>query len=86
MGGAPPAAMLIHPGGRDVLDAVEAALPGSSLADSRTVLRNHGNMSSPSVLFVLEEHLRRHPARTGDLWLASFGAGFSAHACRMSIG
>lgn len=84
--GAPPGAVLVHPGGRDVLDAVEAKLPGYSLADSRLVLRAHGNMSSPSVLFVLEEHLRTHPSPTGDLWLASFGAGFSAHACRLSAG
>jgi alkylresorcinol/alkylpyrone synthase len=84
--GAPPAAVLVHPGGRDVLDAVEAVLPGFSLADSRAVLRDHGNMSSPSVLFVLEEHLRTHPAPAGDLWMASFGAGFSAHACRFSTG
>jgi alkylresorcinol/alkylpyrone synthase len=80
----PPAAALIHPGGRDVLDAIGEVLPGYSLEDSYAVLKAHGNMSSPSVLFVLEEHLRTHPAWRGDLWLASFGAGFSAHACRLT--
>jgi len=74
-------AVLVHPGGRDVIEAIESALPGYSLATSRTVLRDHGNMSSPSVLFVLEEYLKRRPAMDGDLWLASFGAGFSAHSC-----
>ena len=83
---APPAAVLVHPGGRDVLDALGGALPGYSLAASRAVLQAHGNMSSPSVLFVLEEHLRHPPAAPGDLWLASFGAGFSAHACRLTAG
>src|SRR5664280_1511229 len=74
------------PGGRDVLDALGGALPGYSLAASRAVLQAHGNMSSPSVLFVLEEHLRHPPTAPGDLWLASFGAGFSAHACRLTAG
>ena len=82
---APPAATLVHPGGRDVLDAITAVLPGYSLDASRAVLSACGNMSSPSVLFVLEEHLRTHRAPAGDIWLVSFGAGFSAHACRLSL-
>jgi predicted naringenin-chalcone synthase len=84
--GEPPETVLIHPGGRDVLDAVGQALPGYSLAASRAVLKAHGNMSSPSVLFVLEEQLHHHPLGNGDLWLASFGAGFSAHCCRLTTG
>ncbi len=79
-----PEAVLVHPGGRDVIEAIALALPGYPLAESRAVLQAHGNMSSPSVLFVLEEYLRHHPGETGDLWLASFGAGFSAHSCRMT--
>lgn len=79
-----PATVLVHPGGRDVLDAVGARFPGQSLAASRQVLCRHGNMSSPSVLFALDEHLHAHPRPEGDLWLVSFGAGFSAHACRLS--
>ncbi len=82
--GARPGAVLVHPGGRDVLDAIGPALPGYSLAGSRSVLQAHGNMSSPSILFVLEEYFRHHPGGNGDLWLASFGAGFSAHSCRLS--
>ena len=77
--------IIAHPGGRDVLDALEAALPGHSLDASRRVLRNHGNMSSPSVLFALEEALRENrPETDKDWWLVSFGAGFSAHSCRLS--
>ena len=79
-----PAAVLVHPGGRDVLEAIGGVLPGYSLAASHAVLRACGNMSSPSILFVLDEHLRTHPVPAGDLWLASFGAGFSAHSCRLS--
>jgi len=70
-----------HPGGRDVLAALDAALPLSCPPEAAEVLRRYGNMSSPSVLFVLEEILRRKTCPE-SLWLTSFGAGFSAHSCR----
>ena len=77
--------IIAHPGGRDVLNALETALPEYSFAASRRVLRDCGNMSSPSVLFTLEEAMRDdQPDENGDWWLVSFGAGFSAHACRFS--
>jgi predicted naringenin-chalcone synthase len=80
----PVARVVAHPGGRDVLDALEPVLAPHALAASRTVLRDFGNMSSPSVLFALEESLRTPPpAGAGDFWLVSFGAGFSAHSCRI---
>lgn len=80
-----PARILSHPGGRDVLDALEAALPGHRLDASRQVLREHGNMSSPSVLFALEHALRDDvPTPGADWWLVSFGAGFAAHSCRLT--
>jgi len=76
--------VVCHPGGRDVLAALAPVLAPHPLAASTTVLRDHGNMSSPSVLFALEEHLRANgPPVDGDLWLVSFGAGFSAHTCRI---
>ncbi len=79
-----PARLLSHPGGRDVLDAIEAALPGHRLDSSRRVLRDHGNMSSPSVLFALADALREGPPAPGqDWWLVAFGAGFAAHSCRI---
>ena len=80
-----PARILSHPGGRDVLDALEAALPGCSLEFSRRVLRENGNMSSPSVLFALDLALREcsPPAPGADWWLVGFGAGFAAHSCRL---
>jgi predicted naringenin-chalcone synthase len=75
--------VLTHGGGKDVLDALEAALPGRSLDDARAVLRDNGNMSSPSVLFALERHLAANPA-ADNLWLTSFGAGFAAHSCTLT--
>ncbi len=69
----------IHPGGRTILDAAEQglALPPDALADSRHILANYGNMSSATVMFVLERILRR--ARAGQLGCAmSFGPGVTA--------
>lgn len=74
---------VVHAGGRLVLDAIERALalPVSALAASRAVLHEVGNLSSPTVLFVLAEEQRRRPPSPGDLGIISaFGAGFAAHA------
>ena len=82
----PIARMIAHVGGRDVLDAIEESCGICDLAASREILRRCGNMSSPSVLFVLEEALKgSRPDENGDWWLTSFGAGFSAHGCRIGL-
>ncbi|HYI42543.1 MAG TPA: type III polyketide synthase [Sphingomicrobium sp.] len=66
-----------HPGGVKVLDAIEAALelqPGE-LDLERDVLREFGNMSAPTVLFVLERLIERGlPERT---MMTAFGPGFT---------
>ncbi|MBE2181548.1 MAG: stilbene synthase [Chthoniobacterales bacterium] len=81
----PPARVISHAGGKDVLAAIELVVPGCDLTPARIVLQRHGNMSSPSVLFALEEALHHdNPSAGGDWWLTSFGAGFSAHSCRLS--
>jgi alkylresorcinol/alkylpyrone synthase len=73
-------ATLAHPGGKLVLDALAKACPqGGDLSESRSVLRDFGNMSSPSVLFALERWLA--DGKDPTAWLASYGAGFSCHAC-----
>ena len=83
-GDRPVARIVAHPGGRDVLDALEPVVAPHSLAASRQVLRDFGNMSSPSVLFALEATLAEQSSGdSGDFWLVSFGAGFSAHSCRI---
>lgn len=74
---------VIHPGGQKVITAFQRALqlPDESLDPSRTILLNYGNMSSASVIFVLEETLRNHSPQPGDrLVVCSFGAGFTAFA------
>lgn len=76
-----PSRMIAHTGGRDVLDALEARI-GEDLSESRKVLREYGNCSSPCVLMALEERLRQG-ADDERLWLTAFGAGFAAHSCEM---
>ena len=69
---------VVHPGGVKVVAAYEEALglePGA-LDSSRAVLRAHGNMSSVTVLFVLQETLKRRPVGRG--LLSAMGPGFSA--------
>ncbi len=81
----PVARVVAHTGGRDVLEALGPVVAPHSLDASVRVLRDYGNMSSPSVLFALEESLKDGPPNgTGDFWLVSFGAGFSAHSCRLA--
>jgi predicted naringenin-chalcone synthase len=83
----PIAKILPHSGGKDVIEAIEASLPEYDLSPTREILRRHGNMSSPSVLFALEEALKSAQPEPGkDWWLVAFGAGFSAHSCRISKG
>lgn len=77
-----PDQVLAHSGGRDVIDALENVLP-FSLHETREVLDQFGNMSSPSVLFALEKRLASHGSSDSHLWLTAFGAGFAAHACEL---
>jgi alkylresorcinol/alkylpyrone synthase len=62
-----------------VILAIEDRLPGHPLDETRAVLRDHGNISSPSVLAALERSIATHP-EARQIWLTAFGAGFSAHA------
>jgi alkylresorcinol/alkylpyrone synthase len=79
---ADPDQVLAHSGGRDVIEAIEAKLP-FHLTETRGVLRDHGNMSSPSLMFALERRLANGGTTDQRLWLTAFGAGFAAHACEL---
>jgi alkylresorcinol/alkylpyrone synthase len=66
-----------HPGGVKVIDAIETALelPQGELNLEREVLRDYGNMSAPTVLFVLDRLLERGlPDR---VLMTAFGPGFT---------
>ncbi|MBY0113517.1 MAG: type III polyketide synthase [Phycisphaerales bacterium] len=71
----------VHPGGPRILTAVAeaAALPRDALAASRAVLAEHGNMSSPTVLFILER-MRQSGTLQEPAVLLSFGPGITAEA------
>jgi predicted naringenin-chalcone synthase len=70
----------VHPGGPRILLAVEHALelPSDALQASWETLRDYGNMSSPTILFILDR-LRREGAATPCVALA-FGPGLTVEA------
>lgn len=72
---------VVHPGGRKVIDNVQKhfGMTDAQLRFSRTVLRNHGNMSSPTVMFVLHEVVRSGDPQPGD-WgvMIALGPGMAA--------
>jgi 3,5-dihydroxyphenylacetyl-CoA synthase len=72
---------VLHPGGRKVIDKVQEhfGLTNAQLHFSRTVLRNYGNMSSPTVMFVLDEVMRNGDPQPGDLGvMVALGPGMAA--------
>lgn len=74
---------VMHPGGRKVIDRVQQAfgLTDADVAVTRRILRHYGNMSSPTVLFVLNEFLQDGAAQAGDRGvMLALGPGFAAEA------
>jgi 3,5-dihydroxyphenylacetyl-CoA synthase len=72
---------VVHPGGRKVIDNVQKhfGLTDTQIRFSRTVLRTFGNMSSPTVMFVLDEVVRNGDPQPGD-WgvMIALGPGMAA--------
>ncbi len=77
---------VLHPGGRDVLVALrdQLGLTPHDLRWSESVLREFGNLSSPSVFFVLQAAFA-DGAPSGHWWMSSFGAGFSCHGALLEV-
>ncbi|CAN7277146.1 type III polyketide synthase [Microbacterium maritypicum] len=78
----------IHPGGRSILDKVQERLhlSDAQLHPAREVLRQNGNMSSATVLFVLKHILEEEGARAGDRVSAmAFGPGLTAESALMTV-
>ena len=70
----------IHPGGRKILEAIEESLllPKTALEEAYGVLSDYGNMSSPTILFVLDRIRKR--LRQGErkvIFGAAFGPGLT---------
>ena len=73
----------IHPGGAAILEALERSLelPERALDASRAILQRHGNMSSPTVWFVLRELMDK--GVTGPGLALAFGPGLTIEAARL---
>lgn len=72
--------LIFHPGGRKIVQTVEDLFGklGKEIDDTREVLRNYGNMSSCTVLYVLEKFLEKEITSGEQGLILSFGPGFSA--------
>ncbi len=71
---------MAHPGGAKVLKAYQEVLelPGEALVHSHAVLKKYGNMSSATVLFVLERELQESHQPGEHGLLTALGPGFSS--------
>ncbi|MFT3933211.1 MAG: type III polyketide synthase [Chitinophagaceae bacterium] len=68
----------IHPGGKRIIDAIakSLALPKELLQASYDVMQHYGNMSSPTILFVLKKLLQQH-SQPREVFGAAFGPGLT---------
>ncbi len=71
---------ITHPGGEKVMQAFAEALgiADTKLEHSKNILENHGNMSSPTVLFILEKFMQQPIPKNEYALLTAMGPGFSA--------
>ncbi|RFS17930.1 type III polyketide synthase [Emticicia sp. C21] len=76
----------IHPGGKNILEAVESSLvlDSSDLATSYEVLRNYGNMSSATILFVLKQ-MMQNPSTKGNIFTVAFGPGITIETVMLTL-
>jgi alkylresorcinol/alkylpyrone synthase len=72
--------LIFHPGGKKIIEIVEELFGalGKNIDDTKEVLRCYGNMSSVTVLYVLERIMDKQPAKGETGLMLSFGPGFSA--------
>ena len=72
--------LIFHPGGKKIIQTVESLFSelGKNIDDTKEILRLYGNMSSATVLYVLERFMENKPAKDSLGVMLSFGPGFSA--------
>jgi predicted naringenin-chalcone synthase len=72
--------LVFHPGGKKIVQTVEELFAGSgkNIEDTKEVLRLYGNMSSATVLYVLERIIGKKPKKGEKGLMLSFGPGFTA--------
>jgi alkylresorcinol/alkylpyrone synthase len=81
-------AYILHPGGRKVIEAYQQALglEDGQLSTASDTLRDYGNMSSVTVLFVLERHLQRHGFGGNHTGIISaLGPGFCSESILVQV-
>jgi predicted naringenin-chalcone synthase len=72
--------LIFHPGGKKIVQTIEELFGalGKNIDNTKAVLKEYGNMSSATVLYVLERFMEQNPQK-GDIGLMlSFGPGFTA--------
>jgi len=72
--------LIFHPGGKKIIQLVESLFTelGKDIEETKEVLRLYGNMSSATVLYVLERIMDQKPATGSHGLMLSFGPGFTA--------
>lgn len=75
----------IHPGGRAILDSFQKFKPDADLKHSRSILKQYGNMSSPTILFVLKEILENRTKSEKNIFSATFGPGITVESSLLEI-
>ncbi|TDD94877.1 type III polyketide synthase [Flavobacterium cellulosilyticum] len=72
--------LIFHPGGKKIVQTVDSLFSelGKDIMDTKEVLQLYGNMSSATVLYVLEQIMDKKPKKGAIGLMLSFGPGFSA--------
>lgn len=72
--------LIFHPGGKKIITTVEELFSGlgKDINATKEILKHFGNMSSATVLYVLEKIMEKKPAKGEKGLMLSFGPGFSA--------
>ncbi len=72
--------LIFHPGGKKIIQTVEELFGtlGKNIDDTKEVLKRYGNMSSATVLYVLEQFMDKNLSKGDKGLMLSFGPGFSA--------
>ncbi|WP_264564171.1 type III polyketide synthase [Flavobacterium sp. N3904] len=72
--------LIFHPGGKKIVQTVEDLFSelGKNIDNTKEVLKQYGNMSSATVLYVLERFMEDYPEKGSKGLMLSFGPGFSA--------
>lgn len=71
---------MFHPGGKKIIHMVDKYISqfGKDISDSKDVLKYHGNMSSSTILYILDRFMKKEIKKGEKGYLLAFGPGFTA--------